>query len=282
MSRLAAFVTAAKSEQGGLDQMMSEVYTALTTGQRDFAMVDGGAHKGWHTHRMLRLRGCGAVYAVEADPSMGEVLTDNLAAWRAKRPQPSAAAKLWQRLQGRTTPELHLVRAALQNDPMITEIPWMSSHSHVGRSSIRATDSDTPSIWTEHKDVAYRDETTVPAVTLDGMLAAETRALPFIKLDLEGADFLALQGARATLAAKRPLIAFENSSRAPQVHGYTLDDLSDFFAAQGYVPLNYVGAPMTHASWFDFYEAWAVPQEAQAHITTLINRAVTARIGESA
>jgi FkbM family methyltransferase len=170
------------------------------------------------------------------------------------------------------------VLAALQDDPARTEIPWLSSHSHAGRSSIEAAGGDAPSIWADHKDVQYREKTTVPATTLDRMLEGAPGALPFLKLDLEGADFLALRGASATLKERRPTVAFENAAKGPAVHGYSVEDMIGFFTAHQMIPLSYVGDPLSAAGWFDFHEAWAVPLEHYARAHRAISEAVARRL----
>lgn len=261
MNKLTQLKTFIKTNPMELDVIMMEVYQQLTHGMQGFSMFDGGSHKGWHALRMLKLMGCKEVFAVEADPSMGRVVSDNLTKWHTS-----------------STPQLHLVLKALQDDPETTEIPWMSSHSHIGRSSIQSRKEDgVQTIWADHADVQYRDTTHVPATTIDQILVNADQ-VPFLKLDLEGADFLAMQGAKDTLKNKRPVIAFENSSKAPAVHGYSLEDASAFFMGQGYIPLSYVGEPLTFSNWFDFYEAWAVPQERFAEVYGLISRGIEQRI----
>lgn len=244
-----------------LDVAMWEVYTILAQDVNNFTMFDGGSHKGWHALRMLQLKGCASVYAVEADPTIGDILVSNLTKWHTDK-----------------TPVLHIVRKALQDQASTTSIPWLSSHSHVGRSSIQSENTDAPSIWSTHQDVKYRDDVRVPATTIDLILEANKAPLPFVKLDLEGADFLALRGAAQTLKNDRPVIAFENSDKAPGVHGYTLDDVSAYFKSHSYVPLDYVGNPLEQGSWFEFYEAWAVPIEKLEQVQGLISDAVNKRI----
>jgi FkbM family methyltransferase len=262
MSRIARLKDFVKANPMELDVAMQEVYTGLTQGTSGFAMFEGGAHKGWHAWRMIQLPGCGAVYAVEADPTMSRTLTDNLTAWHKT-----------------ATPHLTIVAKALQNRPDVSDIPWMSSDSHVGRSSIRAEATGVASIWDDHKDVHYREPVRVPATTIDAILAAEMRPIPFIKLDLEGADIIALMGGEKTLQTRRPVIAFENASKAPGVHGYTLDDVIAFFSRLGYWPLDYVGDRLKPETWFEFHEAWAVPIETAAKAHPLITAAMQRRIG---
>ncbi len=227
-----------------LEAILAEVYTEHMKGKSGFALFDGGAHKGWHTRKMLDLLGCERVYAVEADPFMAETLRANLKD-RASTP----------------VPELKIVEMALQNDPEIGTISWKSSSSHVGRSSIASSNEKRSTIWVDSKDIKYRDDTRVKATTIDSILLGESLPVPFLKLDLEGADLLALLGAKQTLSTKRPIVAFENSIRAPEVHGFTLESISSYFESLGYVPMSFIGEPLSLATWFSFFEAWAVPKE---------------------
>lgn len=167
---------------------------------------------------------------------------------------------------------------ALQNDPKVTHIDWMSSSSHVGRNSIRVNNDNDPTIWSKQSNMVYRPQTTVPATTIDKILAPHDEPFPFMKLDLEGADIIALFGATQTLEHRRPVVAFENASKGPDVHGYSIQDISNFFTKYGYVGMNYVGQPLSFDSWFDFYEAWAIPGERLAQTASLIKSAIDSRI----
>lgn len=190
MLTISEFRTLALKDLMLLERIMADIYTQLTADMTGFAMFDGGAHRGFHTKQMLALPGCRRVHAVEADPFMMETLRANL------------ADALEQ-----DTPELCLIGKALQDDPDTRSISWKSSHSHVGRSSIKSRNPARTTIWPESANVAYRDEMSVEATTIDLILADETAPLPFLKLDLEGADLLALQGAADTLQDRRPVVA---------------------------------------------------------------------------
>ena len=246
-----------------LEILLGEIYTALAEGQTGFAMVDGGANRGYHTRRMLDLPGCRKVYAVEADPHLAESLRTSLA-------DRLAAGQ----------PGLVLVARALQDDPRRTEIPWRSSDSHIGRSSIVSDNPERATLWQADASVSYRAETTVPATTIDAMLAGEPGPLPFVKLDLEGADLLALTGATATLHRLRPVVAFENSSRAPEMHGLSVADIAARLAALNYVPMDFLGQPMTEATWFGMFEAFAVPKERADWLSARLRQVTARRMAE--
>lgn len=257
---LQTFRTYALSNMMEVETILSEVYQARCAGRSGFALFDGGAHKAWHTLRMLDLPGCERVHAVEADPFMAETFKDIL-----ERKGRSEDARV----------VFH--QKALQNDPRRPSIPWKSSPSHVGRSSIVSNASSRQTIWADNTDIEYRDEFEVPATTIDTILASEPLPLPFLKLDLEGADLLALRGASETLRGKRPVVAFENSIHAPKVHGFTLEEIAEYFSGLGYVPMNFVGEVMTPSTWFGFFEAWLAPVEDADWLSAQLNAALEKR-----
>lgn len=260
MPNLNDFSTYAQANMMDLEAILSEVYTARTAGETGFVLFDGGAHRGYHTTRMLDLPGCEAVYAIEADPFMAETLMKVLGA----------------RLD-RDLPKVHLIEKALQDNPFVSSIPWKSSASHVGRSSIASANPERLTIWGDNPDMKYREDMRVKATTIDTILADETRPLPFLKLDLEGADLLSLRGARNTLSEKRPVVAFENSVHAPKVHGFTLDEIAAYFRSLDYVPMNFIGEPIQPKTWFGFFEAWTVPRDRADWLTRTVQAAIAKR-----
>lgn len=227
-----------------IEAILSEVYASRCHDCEGYVLFDGGAHKAYHTMRMVALPGCEKVYAVEADPYMAQTCLDIL-----KGLEPGKLERI------------EFVQKALQRHSSITSIRWKSSTSHVGRSSIIADNPERDTIWGNNPEIQYRDEVKVEATTIDNLLSQEKRPLPFLKSDLEGADIISLFGAEATLKNKRPIVAFENSVHAPKVHGFTLEEAQLYFQQVGYVPLSFVGERMDSSNWFGFFEAWAAPTE---------------------
>ncbi len=78
---------------------------------------------------------------------------------------------------------------------------------------------------------------TIRLQRLDDTLAAAnfTDRVDLIKIDIEGAELPALQGAIKTITDSRPLVIFEASSHSAAAAGYTTMDLFQFFEAQQYV-----------------------------------------------
>lgn len=265
MVTLSEFRARAQQNKMLPEAILADVYAGTVAGRSGYAMFDGGAHKGYHTQRMLALPGCALVVAVEADPAMAAWLRDRLSAALAA-----------------VTPQLVLVEKALQDDPARATIPWRSSSSHVGRSSIVSSNVARPTIWDKTEGMVYDQIDAVAATTIDNLVPADGLPLAFLKLDLEGADLIALRGGQATLTRHRPVVAFENSIHAPEVHGFTVQEMADWFAALDYVPLDFVGTPMTPSSWFGFFEAWAVPRERVAEAQAIIAAAMARHHGEGA
>lgn len=258
--RLQSIRRLAEKNQMEIENVVSETYTALCRDQKNFAMFDGGAHKALHTIRMLRVPGCEKVYSVEADPDTAQVFLTKLA----------------ERSQGERD-RVTFVNKALQGDPSCTSIPWLSSTSHAGRSSVVTSNAAQPTIWARTDNMEYREQTHVEATTIDIILADEKRDIPFVKLDLEGADLVALRGGAATMRRCRPTIVFENSVHAPSVHGFSLDDMAQYFEGLDYQPMNFVGEPITPSNWFGFYEAWVVPKEHLGTFDTALQAALRRR-----
>ena len=258
--RLMAFREHALSNMMEVEGIVHEIYSLWCHGRGSFALFDGGAHKAFHTLRMLELRGCQRVHAVEADPFMAEKFRDII-----------------NREVSNSDARLRFYEAALQNDKDLRSVTWKSSPSHVGRSSIVAKTSSRQTIWGDNPEMEYRDEFEVPATTIDKILAEEILPVPFLKLDLEGADLLALLGASHVLKQKRPIVAFENSVHAPQVHGFNLEDIANYFAELNYVPMNFVGERISTDNWFGFFEAWLAPSESAEWLSVQLSLALERR-----
>lgn len=77
---------------------------------------------------------------------------------------------------------------------------------------------------------------TIKLQRLDDTLAAAnfTDRIDLIKIDIEGAELPALQGAVNTITKDRPLVIFEASNESVAAAGYTTADLFQFFEMRGY------------------------------------------------
>jgi FkbM family methyltransferase len=205
--------------------------------------VDGGAHRGLHTGLLRRLAGPrGWVLAVEPQPFFARVLRTLQVPSEGHAPCTVVEAALAARA-GRA--------------------PFHQVRNNLAYSGLRLRDTPTaPQV----------ERLEVECVTLDGLLLDRPR-LGLIKLDLEGGEFPALQGARETLARQRPAVIFEcGRAKAASLYGYSREDYFGFFAANGYRLLDLFGAPFGPADWerkpVPFYRA-AVPRGSGAEARVL-------------
>jgi FkbM family methyltransferase len=76
-------------------------------------------------------------------------------------------------------------------------------------------------------------EERVPVITLDGLLAEESR-VDLIKVDVEGLELDVMRGARRTLAHHAPAVLLEIESRWTTRSGYRPEELFAFMADAGY------------------------------------------------
>lgn len=75
----------------------------------------------------------------------------------------------------------------------------------------------------------------VPAVRVaDALVPADAARVGFIKIDVEGYEIAALEGARPILEARHPPIMFEVSADALARQGQTPDDVFAYLGAYGY------------------------------------------------
>ncbi len=76
------------------------------------------------------------------------------------------------------------------------------------------------------------EQITVKTARLDDLLPATCR-VDLIKLDVEGAELLVLEGARETLRRTRPIVVFEHGLGATDAYGATPEAVFDLLAACG-------------------------------------------------
>lgn len=241
-----------------VEEIITEVSAETLPRTTGYAMIDGGAHHGYHALRFAERAACERVVAVEADPFTVKTLRERVA--RAADP-----------IAGKVT----VLEAALQDDTERAEVTWMSSPSHPGRSGIS-------SIWRDDPAVAFRDSVTVKATTIDTIRSSLEQPVRFIKLDLEGGDFVALRGGCETMRSDRCTIVFENSNRAPKIHGYAIADVVAYFHSIGYRLVSFSGEIVDERNFFDFWELWASPTSNAERLGTLIKAAWKRRMAEVA
>ena len=175
-------------------------------------VVDAGANRGRHTFPLCTIVGAqGRVHAVEPIPA----LAHNLRQAQAQFPQ------------------LAVVESALTNFSGNTQF------HHVKNSDYFSGISQCQYPFTPEIEVL-----TVPAKRLDEVISDRER-VTFIKMDLEGGEFAALQGARRILDRDRPLVVFEHAGLYRSVYyNYSVFDIEAFWHGLGYRLVDLFGRPM--------------------------------------
>jgi len=117
----------------------------------------------------------------------------------------------------------------------------------------------------EHGLSGLRDRAGVSGRT---MITAETTTLDaeigdarvdLIKLDIEGAEFDALQGATKILSQSSPLIVFEHGYQtSADAFNYTAVQFFEFFESYNYLLFYISGAPCMAELWDDVSQPWQI------------------------
>ena len=79
---------------------------------------------------------------------------------------------------------------------------------------------------------AHPDE--IPVHSLDALVVNERRLI-LLKIDIEGAEFLALEGCNTLLSKCRPQLLLSVHPRALSEYGHTVNELREFLMSHGYV-----------------------------------------------
>ena len=189
--------------------------------------VDAGANHGLHSYPMAEKVGpTGRLLAIEPIP----VLADALRAGGAER-----------RLA-----QLELKQVALSDAEGQAEFHWIRNAD--GYSGLQARD---------YPFQPDEEKLLVRTVRLDGLLEGAAHPWRFIKLDLEGGEFRALQGAEQALARWHPVIVFENSRQdAARAYGYDRHEYFRYFTGLGYRLYDLFGRPFRLESWDDQGHPW--------------------------
>jgi FkbM family methyltransferase len=213
-------------------ELRSIVRAVLPTGG---VALDVGANVGWHTLLMANLVGPqGRVLAVEANPSVRQELVRNIRLNRLA--------------------QVNVIPCAVAESERLLEFcaPTADDPS-----------SDSGHVLTGAKEGA--DMIRVEARTLDA-IASELRIdrLDLLKIDVEGFEWPALQGAERTIAKYRPYILFEFDAAYCDRGGGKPSVICDFFRRHEYRVFS-VGRTWAEAvepsRWPDCANLLAVPLE---------------------
>ena len=219
--------------------------------------VDGGAHKGAHLIPMAKAVGKrGFVYGFE--------------------PIPDLAAGLEKRLKKEGIRHASVCRKALSFEK--GEATFRLFTNRPAYSGLERRHSDFSD------EEGGLEELQVEVTTLDRQIPF-FRAISAIKLDLEGGEFHALQGAHRILTRSRPMVVFENGRQASaKVYGYTADDFFEYFNAVGYDVYWLSGENFQNDDWSLQKRCWefvALPKERADFAGTLPGLCAEVLAGQS-
>jgi FkbM family methyltransferase len=222
VTRIWGQVTANAANLPDLFERMTEsFYTKVV--QPGETVVDGGAHTGRHAVPLARLVGAeGRVMAFEPLPFAADKLEKLM-----------ATAGLDRRIQ--------LRREALSREPGTR--PFYVVHNMPEYSGLKNR---------EYADfVPEQSEIQVPVTTIDAALGSGGRwpaHVSFIKLDLEGGEFRALEGAQQTFERYGPCCVFENGLGS-SADGYDAREFFEFFRRLDYRLYDILGSPVDESHW---------------------------------
>ena len=184
-------------------------------------VVDGGANAGLHT-----------IPLAEAVGEHGRVL--------AFEPSPCLVESLMKTLNERNIRNVQIRQTALSLRHGTAKFHWLKNRA--AESSLSNARIDPAQDEVESFDVT--------TVRLDDILPTTFDRCRFIKLDLEGAEFDALRGARQCLLRDRPTVILEfGYHAAAQAWGYDQAEWDAFYDAVGYRLYDLVGRPLLHRPW---------------------------------
>jgi FkbM family methyltransferase len=208
------------------ESVIADIYGAiLKPGE---LVVDGGANTGQHTFAMASAVGRdGMVIAIEAIPQIASILAE--------------------KVRNQNVSQVRVIAKPLYNKH--ARIRYNYVKNNPGHSGIEPR---------TYNFAATIEQIPMRTTTIDAIfrslefwtLFGSRRRWRFCKLDLEGGELRALQGARNALKRHRPLIVFENGQDASAgYYGYSMHEWFDFFAATQYDVFTLWGQPFTPADW---------------------------------
>ena len=179
------------------DRLTKQVIRRVCTPESN--CIDVGCHKGEILDLFLHHAPNGIHYGFEPIPSLFEGLKTRY-----------------------TLPNCHILDLALSNQKGTASFNYVVSNpSYSGllkRKYDRPNEEDT--------------QITVQTDRLDAVLPPDFR-VDMMKIDVEGGEWLVLQGATETLTRWKPVVIFEHGLGASEMYGATPEQLFDLFAACG-------------------------------------------------
>jgi FkbM family methyltransferase len=221
IDRIWAQVRANSSDMGDMFERITQSFYTNIVRPGD-TVIDGGAHTGRHTIPLARVVGPdGLVIAVEPLATVAETLRLLLARFRFDR-------------------RVRLLGEALSSEPGRRDFFVVNNMPEFSGLKNRTYVDFVP----DHTKVQ------VEVTTIDSLVQTVRTpgAVSFIKLDLEGAEFRALQGAEQTLITHQPCCVFENGLES-SADGYSADEFFGYLGRIDYELYDILGSPVDETRW---------------------------------
>lgn len=178
----------------------------------EFTCIDGGACFGWHSLEMARLAHKGQVLAFEPHYPALELLHENIEKNGIKN--------------------VTIFRAALSNREHNAYLcNAYDDLVNIGDSFIKENYCQTDFVGKAGKRLPLTG-TIITCSSLDKIVTSTT--VDFIKLDVQGYELQALQGATGILSRDKPVIAIEIEESCLLMNGYNTKVLVDYIRSLGY------------------------------------------------
>ncbi len=208
-----------------------EVFLKYFDADRHLTMLDGGAHVGNSVSELVELFPSSTIYAFEPDPKNFDTLTERFAGNRSVHLSRSAIAKA----DGRAV--LH-------------ENNYDATHS------LLPFDAEVINTWADASDFVETGQMDVPTVSIDSFCQREhIECFDLLKLDIQGGELAALQGAEGLLSRHNIACIFTEVEFRPLYKGQPLFwDVDGYLRQLGYHFVSLVQPKVTNVgvmAWAD-------------------------------
>lgn len=212
--------TAAGGEWFDFEGLVRDIYVA-TVKTGDF-VLDIGVNEGVHFHQLRDLVGKnGLIVGVEAIPELAHKVEHQL--------QPQRRLDRVKKRLGLLKPNYRLQNVAVSNYDGVATFSWVKGST--GLSSLAKR---------EVANAYQPEEITVSVTTIDALIGGIHRPVAFTKMDIEGAEFHAMQKGLKIFRDRSPVV-FEFDPDTPRYFNYNSDDLVDFMNSNGYEIYDFFG-----------------------------------------
>lgn len=141
--------------------------------------------------------------------------------FHAFEPVPKTFAQLKRNVEMNNPSNVHIYNFGFSNEKKDITFYFYPEGSG-NASSAKLSDRDTV------------EEVTCSVTTVDQFVQEKGLKVDFIKCDVEGAELMVFQGAKATIASQRPIVFSEILRKWSKKFDYDPNEIFDFFRAQNY------------------------------------------------